>query len=276
MTQAKQHIIATIGTLISLALVMLLLMCLHITATLPQEEEGIEITFGNDAEGGGRPDMLPTQPQPQAEANTAPAALSKPSDNDLMVQQQTQEDVLALAKQREQETKQYEQEQERIRQQREQEAREAAEKVAREQAAAEKRAKEQAAIDKAQQAMAGFGNTNTAMGAQADNNSATPSAGIKGNPVGKGQGMVGENTWKLTGRDIRVFPVPSSDFGNKEGFVIVRIWVDVAGNVTKATVIGGVYNDIQNKLALETARKTKFTKGETPQIGEITYKFKLK
>ncbi len=276
MTQAKQHIIATIGTLISLALVMLLLMCLHITATLPQEEEGIEITFGNDAEGGGRPDMLPTQPQPQTEAIPAPAAPTIPSDNDLMVQQQTQEDVLALAKQREQEAKRHEQEQLLIRQQREAEAQAEAERLAREQAAAEKRAKEQAAIDKANLAMAGFGNTNTDMGTNGDNSATTQSTGIKGNPVGKGQGIVGENTWKLTGRDIRVFPVPSSDFGNKEGFVIVRIWVDVTGNVTKATVIGGVYNDIQNKLALETARKTKFTKGETPQIGEITYKFKLK
>lgn len=275
MTQAKPHIIAAIGTIVTLALVMLLLVCLHITAPIPEEEEGIEITFGNDAEGGGMPDMLPVQPQPQAEATPAPAAPSKPSSNDLMVQD-TEEDILALAQQREQEAKRHEQEQLLIQQQREAEARAEAERLAREQAAAEKRAKEQAAIDKANLAMAGFGNTNTAMGANGDNSATTQSTGIKGNPVGKGQGMVGGNTWRLSGRDIRVFPTPSSDFGNKEGSVVVRIWVDVDGNVTNTSVIGGVYTDIQSKLALETARKTKFTKGETPQIGEITYKFKLK
>ena len=277
MTQAKNHIIAAAGTIVSMVLVFLLLYYLQITAPRRVEEEGIEIAFGNDDQGGGMPDMAPIQPQPQSEVLPAPAAPSKPSTNDLMVQDETDEDVLALAKQREEEAKRYEEEQVLIRQRQEAEARAEAERQAKEQAAAEKRAKEQAAIDKAQQAMAGFGNTSSAMGANGDNSSTTQSSGVKGNPVAKGFGNIGGNTWTLQGRDCKALPKPSSDF-KQEGRVVVNIQVDEMGNVVTASIGSGtnISDASTQQLALNAARQAKFTKGDKTQRGSIIYTFNFK
>ena len=261
-----------------MALLFLLLYLLSINAPVRVEDEGIEITFGNADDGGGMPNMAPLMPQPQAEADPAPATPSRPSDNDLMVQEDD-EDLLALAKQREEDAKRKAAEEELIRQQREEVARIEAERQAREKALAEKRAREQEAIARAQQAMAGFGQTTSAVGANGDNASTAEASGVKGNPVGKGFGMDGAHSWKLQGRDIvGGIPRPSTEFGNKEGKVVVRIWVDANGNVTNVKAIGGegTADPILKRLAEEAAKKAKFSKGDLPQIGEITYIFKLK
>lgn len=275
MSQAKPHIIAAVGSAVSMALVFLLLYLLTISAPVRVEDEGIEITFGNMDDGGGRPDMTPIMPQPQAEELPAPTAPERPSDNDLMVQD-TEEDLLVLAKQREEDAKRKAEEEEFIRKQREEEARIEAEQQAKEKALAEKRAKEQAAIARAQQAMAGFGQTPSAIGANGDNASTTDAAGVKGNPVGKGFGSMNSNTWTLHGRDCKALPKPSQDF-NQSGRVVVNIMVNESGDVVAASVGDGstVSDRKTQQLALDAARRAKFTKGDKPQRGSIVYTFKI-
>ena len=57
---------------------------------------------------------------------------------------------------------------------------------------------------------------------------------------------------------------------------MVQIRVNAAGNVIDATVKGGNVSDKQTQqIALEAARKAKFTEGDHDQIGTITYIFKL-
>ena len=99
--EQKRHIIATFGTLLFMLLVFLLLWLLQLTAMKPEQEEGIEVAFGEVEEAGGyMAEQSEALPLPAPEA-TAPEQPSAPSDNDLM----TQEDEEALALRKAQEEK---------------------------------------------------------------------------------------------------------------------------------------------------------------------------
>lgn len=272
--QSQSHIIASVGTIISMCLIFLLLWWLQVQAPVQTEDEGIVVAFGDADEGGGMPDVRPLDAITQVEQIPAPAAPARPSNNDLIVQED--EESLALAKQTE-EAKRRAEEEELIRKRQEEEARAEAERIAKEQALAEQRAKEQEAIDKANKlADELFGQAGTAEGANADNASANNTSGTKGNPVGKGMGVTNGNQWTLYGRDVKRLPKPSSDFA-QAGLVVVQIMVDAAGNVTSASQAPGTTISDRHtiQLALQAARQAKFTEGDTPQIGKITYTFKL-
>ena len=273
MKRIDSHIYASVGTVVCLLLLLLLLFKLSMTAPVIEEEEGIVVTFGTAEDGGGMPDATPVDAITQVEQIPAPAAPEKPSNNDLMVQDD--EESLALAKQREEEARRKALEEELIRQRREAEAKAEAERVAKEKALAEQRAKEQEAIDKANKLAALFGNAGTTEGGNGDNASAS-SSGVKGNPVGKGFGESNGNTWHLAGRDVKSLPKPSDNF-NQQGRVIVNIRVDKAGNVVSATVGDGttVSDRPTQQLALSAARQAKFTEGDSEQIGSIVYNFKI-
>ena len=272
--QTQSHIIALVGTIISMCLVFLLLWCLQVKAPVQMEDEGIVVAFGDSEDGGGMPDVRPLDAITQVEQIPAPAAPSRPSNNDLIVQED--EESLALAKQTEEEAKRKAQEEELIRKRREEEARVEAERIAKEKALAEQRAKEQEAINKANQLAALFGQAGTDEGANADNASDSNTAGTKGNPVGKGMGITNGTQWSLYGRNVKRLPKPSEDFA-QAGLVVVQIMVDAAGNVTNASVTEGttISDRATQQLALQAARQAKFTEGDTPQIGKITYTFKL-
>ena len=272
--QTQSHIIALVGTIISMCLIFLLLWWLQVKAPMQTEDEGIVVAFGDAEDGGGMPDVRPLDPITQVEQIPAPAAPSRPSDNDLIVQED--EESLALAKQTEEEAKRKALEEELIRKRKEEEARAEAERIAKEKALAEQRAKEQEAINKANQLAALFGQAGTAEGANADNASASNTAGTKGNPVGKGMGVTNGTQWSLYGRNVKRLPKPSSDFA-QAGLVVVQIMVDAVGNVTNATITEGttISDRATQQLALQAARQAKFTEGDTPQIGKITYTFKL-
>ena len=272
--QTQSHIIALVGTIISMCLVFLLLWWLQVKAPVQMEDEGIVVAFGDSEDGGGMPDVRPLDAITQVEQIPAPAAPSRPSNNDLIVQED--EESLALAKQTEEEAKRKALEEELIRKRREEEARVEAERIAKEKALAEQRAKEQEAINKANQLAALFGQAGTAEGANADNASDSNTAGTKGNPVGKGMGITNGTQWSLYGRNVKRLPKPSEDFA-QAGLVVVQIMVDAAGNVTNATVTGGttISDRATQQLALQAARQAKFTEGDTPQIGKITYTFEL-
>ena len=277
MKNNQSHIIAAIGTVVLLLLFFLLLIKLTITAPVQLEDEGIVITFGDADEGGGMPDVLP-MPDPITQVEQQPAAPAptpvQPSDNDLIVQED--EESLALAQQNEDLIKREAEEQELIRKQREEEARIEAERIEREKAFAEQKAREEEAIKKAQAMAALFGQAGSTEGANAENATTTPAATSKGNPVGKNFGSVNGNMWSLQGRSMKSMPKPSTDF-KEQGKVVVSIRVDKAGNVVAASIGDGttISDRYTQQLALDAARKAKFTEGDKEQIGSITYNFKL-
>ena len=264
----ERHIIASVGTFLFMLLLFLILWFVRLFAVVPEQEEGVEVAFGEVAEAGGyMAEQSEAVPLPTPEP-VAPEQPSAPSDNDLV----TQEDEETLALRKEQEKKERERKQaEALEKQRrrEEQARIEAERKAREEAEAKERARQAEAIAKANQMGSLFG--------QAGNNNGSGDSqgdGQKGNPVGHGSS--GGNDWSLGGRNLRgSLPQPSNQF-NQEGKVIVQIRVNAAGVVTEATIKGGNVSDKQTQqLALDAARKARFTEGDHDQIGTITYIFKL-
>lgn len=277
MKDYQSHIIAGAGTIIFLLLLLFLLLRLSMSAPLQLEDEGIVITFGDADEGGGMPDVLP-MPDPMTQAEQQPAAPAptpvQPSDNDLIAQED--EESLPVAQQNEEELKRQAEQEELLRKQQEEEARLEAERIEREKALAEQKARQEEAIKKAQAMAALFGQSGSTEGANAENATATPAATSKGNPVGKNFGQVDGNMWSLQGRSVKSMPKPSTDF-REEGRVVVSIRVDKAGNVIKVSQAGGttISDQYTIQLALDAARKAKFSEGDKEQIGSITYNFKL-
>lgn len=264
----ERHIVATVGTILFMLLIFLLLWLVRLYAVVPEQEEGVEIAFGEVEEAGGymaeESEAVPL-PSPVATAPEQPAA---PSDNDLMTQED--EEALALRKaQEEKERARRQEEAERLKKEREEKARLEAERKAREAAEAERKAKEAEAVAKANQMGSLFGNSGNNSGS-----GDSQGAGQKGNPVGHGSS--GGNSWNLAGRGIKgTLPQPANTF-NQEGRVIVEIRVNAAGQVVSAVHKGGTVSDKTTiQLALEAAKKAKFTEGDHDQIGTITYNFKF-
>lgn len=271
--QLQSHIIAFLGTVLSLALIFLLLWFLKINAPTQLEDEGIVLTFGDAELGGGSPEAAAMDEITQVQQIPAPTLAARPSTNDLMVQDQ--EESLVLAKQAEEQAKRNAEQEELLRRRKEEMARQEAERIAKEKELAEQKAKQQEAIDKINNDMAMlFSQAGSAEGGNATDN-AQGAASIKGNPVGQDNGITKDDIeWSVDGRTEINIPLPSSKF-TQEGKVKVQVWVDQAGNVTNAQVKEAVVDRHTQQLAIQAALKAKFSAGDTPQIGYITYIFKL-
>ena len=264
------------GLLTAAIMALLLMMLWYVSVEAPREteEEGVEVAFGDNENGGGaEPEAVPMPAEPVTQA--PPPTPQAPSENDLVVQDD--EESLALAKQREEERKHRAEQQELIRKQREEQARLEAERRAEEQRLAEERAR-QAAIEQEKRdkaaALGGlFGNNQ--QGAQGSGTTQGASQQGSQNPVG--HGSMGGNSWSLTGRNIKALPRPSTQF-NQEGRVVVDIQVNSEGKVISATIgEGTTVGDYQTcQVALEAARKAEFSASDNKiQVGKITYTFKL-
>ena len=249
--KTERHIVATLGTILFMLILFLLLWVLQLTAVVPEPEEGIEIAFVEKEEieepssRAGAYSEEPTEAAPAAPARPAEVA-TNPHPASPPEHIMSEEETLALQRAR-----------------KEKEEREAAERA--------RKQKEAEAIAKAKAMGDLFGKTE---GTNTTGSGDSQGAGQKGNPIG--HGTSGGNNWSLSGRGLRgTLPQPSNNF-RQEGKVVVEIRVNAAGQVISATVKGGDVSDKQTQqLALEAARKAKFTEGDHDQIGTITYIFKL-
>lgn len=224
------------------------------TAVAPEQEQGIEVEFvqaeeqeqvtrpviGSKAYGEEKALASPAEP-----ASPAKEIATNPTPSEPPMPIVSEEETLALERAR-----------------KEKEEQEAAERA--------RKQKEAEAIAKANK----FGNLFGKTGTNTEGDGDTQGAGQKGNPIG--HGTSNGNNWTLDGRGLKgSLPVPSNAF-KQEGKVVVQIRVNAAGIVTNASITGGDVSDKQTQqLALEAARKAKFTEGEHDQIGTITYIFKL-
>ena len=264
------------GLLTAAIMALLLLMLWYVSVEAPREteEEGVEVAFGDNENGGGaEPEAVPMPAEPVTQA--PPPTPQAPSENDLVVQDD--EESLALAKQREEERKHSAEQQELIRKQREEQARLEAERRAEEQRLAEERARQAAIEQEKREKAAALGGRfgNNQQGAQGSGTTQGASQQGSQNPVG--HGSMGGNSWSLTGRNIKALPRPSTQF-NQEGRVVVDIQVNSEGKVISATIgEGTTVSDYQTRqVALEAARKAEFSASDNKiQVGKITYTFKL-
>jgi TonB family protein len=98
----------------------------------------------------------------------------------------------------------------------------------------------------------------------------------QGNPAG--QGSQGGNTWSLNGRDLLGTLARPSYQGNEEGRIVVEIRVDASGKVVDAAIATKgttITNENLRRLAVEAAKKNKFSAGSSVAMGTITYNFRL-
>ena len=99
-----------------------------------------------------------------------------------------------------------------------------------------------------------------------------------GDGPGKGPGKGGGISYKLDNRQVKSIPKPNYN-SKDEGIVVVDIWVDKKGNVTKAIAGARGTTTTNNslwKLAVDAAKRAKFdVKADAPeeQKGQITYNF---
>ena len=263
----ERHIVASIGTLLFLAIVFLLLWLIKLHAYQPEQEEGIEVAFGEVEEAGGyMAEQSEAVPLPTPEP-AAPDVASAPSDNDLMTSED--EETLALRKAAEEAEKARKQaEAEKQRKAREEQARLEAERKAREAAEVAERAKQAEAIAKANQFGSLFGQSGNSSGS-----GDSQGAGQKGNPAGHGN--VGGNSWSLAGRDVKgEFPVPEKG-KYVPGKVVIEIRVNPQGQVVSAreTTGGNISDPATVEAMLKKAREVRFTPLNQlqDQIGYITY-----
>ena len=251
----ERHTVATIGTILFLLIVGLLLWFVRLHAVAPEQAEGIEIAFMDEepveeelipAAGDAAYAEEPTDAAPAAPAAPAEEIATSPTPSTPPEPIVSEEETLTLERAR-----------------KEKEEREAAERA--------RKQKEAEAIAKANQFGSLFGKTG---GTNTGGTGTSQGSGQKGNPVGHGSS--GGNSWSLSGRGIKgTLPQPANTF-SQEGQVIVTIRVNAAGDVISATIKGGNISDkATQQLALEAARKAKFTEGDHDQIGTITYNFKF-
>jgi len=248
----ERHITASVGTALFMLLMFLILWFGYMRAVAPEEDEGVEIEFAEleEAEEPAEASAAAYAPEPSEAAPAAPASPAEvatsptpASPPEVMV---SEEELLALERAR-----------------KEKEEREAAERA--------RKQKEAEAIAKAQQMGSLFGKTDGTSEGGGD----SKGDGQKGNPVGHGSS--GGNSWSLDGRGLRgTLPKPANTF-NQAGKVVVQIRVNAAGQVIDAreTTGGNISDKSTVQLALEAARKARFTEGTQDQIGTITYIFQL-
>lgn len=240
-TEQKSHIIASFGTLVTLAGVLALLWFVYIGVPEMMEDEGIVVAFGQESEGQGvQPEPQPMPVPPTESVVSQPATESQPAREDYITQED--EEALALAEQKKREE-------------------------------AEKERKRQQAIAKAQAMGALFG----AASEPTTGSGTTVGEQQAGNVTGTAN--TGQNTYSLAGRSlIGKLPLPAKDY-NSEGIVVINISVDKEGKVVNASVGRGTNTGDDHLLqsAKAAALKAQFSPTDKPtlQMGTITYIFKL-
>ena len=265
MTLSKEKIYGITGAVIGCILLLLILLLVYMPEYYHDNvlDEGVMVSFGDAADGGGNDlNVQETYMPPTATQAPKPAVTQKlPSEQDLMTQKNTSP-VKVTETKKTSVNKNAEADL-----QRREEQRLAAEQQRR--AAAEQQRRAQAAST-AQNVIGG------AFGSSGGSGSGTTSGDTRqGNPAGSG--VSGGNSWSLNGRSLSGTLVKPSYSSNVEGKITVSIRVDANGNVTSASVVSpSTISDASMRSgAITAARQTKFSGGSGVAIGTITYNYRL-
>ncbi len=255
----ERHIVASIGTLLFLAIVFLLLWLIKLHAYQPEQEEGVVIAFEEieeQEEPAGAAAAAyaeeSSEAAPAAPASPAPEVATSPTPAAPPEHIVSEEENLALERAR-----------------KEKEEREAAER-ARKQKEAEFIAQTNALGSKL------FGQTN---GTNTNGDGTSQGAGQKANPAGHGStGVRDSRISGLDGRNTRdgKLPTPTYEYQHY-GVVVVKIRIDKEGNVISAVNATGTNTSDQKMIqsVINAIKTTKWTAGEGVSEGTIEYTFKL-
>jgi colicin import membrane protein len=293
-----------IGSTIFHAVILILLLILGLSS-IPQEEEGILVDFGDSDTGWGASE--PMRNNPTGERNTPPpvsqpepvspppATTEETSEEAVNTQDFEEAPTISEEEKAEQEAEKRREEEERQRQaeiqrqERIEEERQRQEELERQRQLEEERRQREEQERQAQEARS---NVSNAFSKSDGNSSSQGEAGGSGNQgalggeagignyngTGKGDSGTG---FDLSGRTLSgTLPEPEYD-SQEYGIVVVEISVDRNGNVVSAQPIlkGSTTQDSYlRKMAVQAALKANFNSdGDAPayQKGTITYHFNL-
>ena len=284
--EQRAKIYGIIGTLLFHAALFLFLWFWVLSRTVPDEEQGLSVMLGVDAEGGSG--YFEPTPANQVEGLLAPSMVDplSPDFEEFLTQDIEESIAMPDAKTPEE----LRREQELREQQRRQELERREEQRRQAEARAQQEARDRRAEEIGNQARNVFGGSGAGGAGNADLSTGQgtgQAAGNQGNPFGtpdagsrEGSGAgSGGDSYSLAGRSLVGGLVKPTYNVYEEGRVVVTIIVDSEGTVINATVGSGtnIDNPTLRRAAIEAAKKTKFNKINTDknQSGTITYMFRL-
>jgi len=292
-----------IGSTIFHGLILVLLMVLGLSS-IPREEEGILVDFGDSSTGMGALEPTRNESQARQTASSAsepqqstPPVETSPETSQEEVSTQDFEEAPAISEEEkaEQEAEERRKEEERKRQAEEERQRELEEERRRQEELEEQRRREEERRrreEQERQAEEARDNVSDAFSRSDGSGSSQGETGDPGNQGelggepnagtydGSGKGDTGSG-YDLSGRSLQGgLPKPAYEI-QEEGIVVVRITVDRNGNVIDAEpILRGTttQNSYLWRVAREAAMKAQFNADEDAaarQTGTITYHFSL-
>lgn len=283
MEKKNERVVAVIATLLIHILILIILFYCGLSRYIPQEEEGIEVIFGNQIEASGEAkftEELSVETPPQENVSPPEPVVVTPVEEEII--SQPDEESIAIAEKKKKEKQKQKEELEKRK--REEDAKLEQERKVREaeerRIAEEKRKAE--AISKRTSGAFAKGNDSSQGGS---NNGGT---GIEGSPDGNSktgatQGVGGKgDSWILDGRRmIGKLPRPE-DRSNYEGQIVVTITVDPQGKVIHASInpskssgsAAGVESLRQKAISAAKTATFDNANGTANARGEIKYLFK--
>ena len=308
MSYISEHKTGFIGTIITHALVLILLLMFGFFTPLPlPEEEGILVNFGNSETGLGLEEPAPGESAPAkgqdlaiVEKQTPPPAkkVVTPVEKEALLTQDMEKTVAIETAKKEKEVKKVRDlEKEKLRKEkleqqeleRQQQAEIAQQKRVEEQRLAQAAAEQRKAGEIDSRAKNAFGgNGKGAANSKSTSQGVTFGTGNQGSPngsanvdkYGPGGGVGNGTSFNLDGRSGLSLPKPFYP-GNEEGIVVVQVTVDKNGIVTKVEP-GVKGSNTANTELIAAARKAallaKFNVDNNApafQVGTITYRFRL-
>lgn len=270
----KNRTYALVGTVGFHTLLILLLCYFTFTQTLPTDDGGVLVQFGNIDAARGTFEPQHTGDAPESVQQPTPPPTPKPQEAEKIVTQDIEESVAIeedIKRQKEQEEKEKQQriEEERIRKEKEEAER-------------KKQEEERKAADIAKRTAGAFGSGNQ----KGSSGTAESGSGNQGSPFGnstegKSTGVGGIGDFDLNGRSLGGEGLPRPAYqAQEEGKVVIAITVDPKGNVIMAEIGKGttIENTSLRNAAREAAKRAKFNaiSGTANQSGTITYRFNLK
>ncbi|HEX7584391.1 MAG TPA: hypothetical protein VF373_06850 [Prolixibacteraceae bacterium] len=310
MNYISEHKHGLIGTIVTHAVILVLLLYFGFFTTLPlPEEEGILVNFGDSETGLGLEEPAPGEAPPistpvekravpQATPAPAPKKVVAPVEKeDLMTQELEKTVAMESANKKKEAKKIKDLETEKIRNEKQQ--LEEADRIEKADLARQKREEDQRlALAAAQERKAGAINSRAKNafggGGKGSPDSKSTSQGVtygtgnQGSPggsanvdkYGPGGGIGNGVSASLDGRTAQSLPKPNYP-GNEEGVVIVQVTVDKGGVVKKAEAGVKGSNTVNPELiaaAKKAALQARFNVDQnapTFQTGSITYRFRL-
>lgn len=298
MSYITEHRTGLIGTIVTHAVVLALLLYFGFFTALPLPvEEGILVNFGDSETGLGLEEPAPGESAPIknqeekiAEAQTSPPSAQKkvfaPVDKEALLTQDLEKTVAMETAKKKQEKLEKQQLAEAERIQKADLARQKKEEDQRLALAAAQQQKAGEINSRAKNAFGGGGkgspdSKSTSQGVTfGPGNQGSPLGSANVDKYGPGGGIGTGVSASLDGRTAQSLPKPNYP-GNEEGVVVVQVTVDKAGVVKKAEAGVKGSNTVNPELiaaAKKAALQARFNvdeNGPAFQTGTITYRFRL-